>query len=607
MVLILVPICFEIFFISTLAFLLHSREVVLDDIAHSRDAIIALQKKIASVQRTMGVIASADEFTQAHQKEIEEISRQVQPSTDVSKLLNLRQFPELKELIAEVSQERESAHVFLSKILNVVHEPLSTNAQKREQLQKITTDNINLLLQLCFELGPLAQRIVEIESRVRIAQPEELRLLHWQLGWFLTLGLIVSSLISLFSAKLFTTNILGRLNAISENASALASNKPLSTPIPGEDEFSRLDRVLYLSSLILRDSRRREMAVLDNAVDVICSLDRDLNFDSVNLAVVKVWQYSPEELRGTSVLTLLSTDTIIDTRTAFESLMDGTHANVVEVAVRCKDGTIRETAWTVNWSNDKQRFFCVVHDVTELRNLERLKQRFISIASHDLRTPLSSVRISLDTVLDGKCGDVNEGVLGQLSRCKSSLERLTLLVNDLLELDRLEVGNIALNLDFLSIAYICQVARESLEGMATTAGVSIEGPSGDAAVEGDELRLVQVVTNLLSNAIKFSPSGSVITIGIARVDGSVQVSITDRGPGIHPAECALVFDKFRQLMAGTDNTRVKGTGLGLAIVRKIVEAHGGECGVVSEIDKGSTFWFRLKEFVDADDLEAPAE
>jgi signal transduction histidine kinase len=253
---------------------------------------------------------------------------------------------------------------------------------------------------------------------------------------------------------------------------------------------------------------------------------------------------------------------------------------------------LKNFSWSVNWSPDKKTYFCVAHDVTERRALEKLKQQFLAIVSQDLRIPVTATSNSISVLLKGERGELSEGVLKILERTQTSIVRLTELVNDLLELDKLEAGKLVLNRAPTSAARVCNAAKEALEAMANSSSVHVVGPVGDSTISGDELRLVQAVINLLSNAIKFSPKNSEVKILIVENERSVELQVVDEGPGIPQEDANLIFEKFRQ-SATAKQSKMKSTGLGLAIVKAIAEAHGGNVGVESEVGKGSTFSIRL--------------
>jgi signal transduction histidine kinase len=184
--------------------------------------------------------------------------------------------------------------------------------------------------------------------------------------------------------------------------------------------------------------------------------------------------------------------------------------------------------------------------------------------------------------------ELPSGVMQELGRVLTSAQRLTGLVNELLELDKLEAGKLSVELSRVLASDACEASRDMLFGMAQQAQVTITGPVGDAFVMAEEKRLVQMISNLLSNAIKFSPAGGKIELSIKPIKPFALISVKDEGCGMTAQECASIFEKFSQA-GSAKSTAVKGTGLGLAVVKALVEAHGGRIEVTSEVGKGSTF------------------
>ncbi len=371
----------------------------------------------------------------------------------------------------------------------------------------------------------------------------------------------------------------------------------MSVPLVGTDEIAELDRTLHKAGKQLKDFQKKELAILNNAADVVTSLDRRLRFLAIGESAERIWGYVPDDLIGKSIMTILSGATAGSAPDAFESIAkSGTDTDVTTI-VKCKDGTLKDFLWTVNWSGEAQEFVCVVHDVTAIKTIEKLKQAFFSMVSHDLRTPLASMNVNIANLVSGVCGPIPEGGEKLLHNAASNMERLSALVNDLLELDKLDSEKLTLDLECISLRDVCETSIQALEAMAHDAGVALIYGGGDAAVMAEERRLVQVVTNLISNAIKFAPRDSKVIVEIRRQEEKCEVAVTDQGPGISADQKESLFDKYKQ-GAAISNVALKGTGLGLAIVKSIIKAHGGEVGVDSEIAKGSTFWVRLTEFTD---------
>jgi signal transduction histidine kinase len=228
-------------------------------------------------------------------------------------------------------------------------------------------------------------------------------------------------------------------------------------------------------------------------------------------------------------------------------------------------------------------------DILQLREVERLKTDFVSTVSHELRTPLTSIRGSLGLVLAGATGSIapKAGELLQIAR--HNTDRLIRLINDILDVEKIEAGHLEIRRVECELAEILHTTVAGLQGYAGEANVRVHITASEpVTVNGDPDRLVQVFTNLISNAIKFSPHAAEVQVELVRAGAAGRVSVTDRGPGI-PAEFQdRIFGKFQQADPAGTRTR-GGTGLGLAIARGIVEGHGGFIRFESAPGEGTTF------------------
>ena len=239
-------------------------------------------------------------------------------------------------------------------------------------------------------------------------------------------------------------------------------------------------------------------------------------------------------------------------------------------------------------------FLAMGKDVSELQAVERMKTEFVSTVSHELRTPLTSIRGSLRILEAQIKGPLTEGALKLVKIANSNTERLIRLINDILDIEKIEAGKLELKLRKLDAALLVEKALESLRGMADAAGVYLAPQVARGLLfTGDEDRMIQVLVNLGSNAVKYSNRGDVVLISaVPRPDGHLRFSVTDRGPGIPATEQKKLFGKFQQLDS-SDTRKRGGTGLGLAISKAIVEQHNGVAGVWSQLGRGSTFWVDL--------------
>jgi signal transduction histidine kinase len=230
-----------------------------------------------------------------------------------------------------------------------------------------------------------------------------------------------------------------------------------------------------------------------------------------------------------------------------------------------------------------------------LQELDRLKSDFVSNVSHELRTPLTAIKGAVDLILREVAGPLSEKQIHYLTRVKSNTHHLAGLINDLLDLSKIEEGKIELQAAPVSLAGLVHEVAETLRPIAAEKQITIDSkiPKTSLLVWADRDKITQVLINLIGNAIKFTPiQGKVLISGLKKGAEWVQVSVNDTGQGIAPAESQKIFEKFYQ-GAEVGQAKPKGTGLGLAISKALVELHGGKIWLKSEMNRGSTFYFTL--------------
>lgn len=234
----------------------------------------------------------------------------------------------------------------------------------------------------------------------------------------------------------------------------------------------------------------------------------------------------------------------------------------------------------------------VMQDITERAAIERMKDEFIAVVSHELRTPLTSIHGALNLLDSGLVPPDSPQGSRVIQIAAESAARLTRLVNDILELERLESGKIKLNPELIHSLPLMQQALDQMHVMSHRSGVTLVWSAPDCEFIADRDRILQVLTNLLSNAIKFSDRGQTVSLDLHLTANSLIFTVRDSGRGIHPDKIDCIFERFHQIDA-SDSRQKGGTGLGLAICRSIVEQHGGKIWVESTLDKGSCFYFSL--------------
>lgn len=225
-----------------------------------------------------------------------------------------------------------------------------------------------------------------------------------------------------------------------------------------------------------------------------------------------------------------------------------------------------------------------------------VKSKFLSTVSHELRTPLTSIKASIDLVNSGMMGSVPANMVPILHIAGKNSKRLADLINDLLDVQKIEAGEMIYNFAPVNVRLLVLESVEANRAIAHQLGVNIncDFPDIDAFVDGDEARLMQVMANLLSNALKFSPKGNSVEVSVQHNDGKVRISVKDRGIGIESKSRELVFGKFTQVDS-SDQRQIGGTGLGMHISKQIVERHRGQIDFNSELGFGATFFVEFDE------------
>ncbi len=390
-----------------------------------------------------------------------------------------------------------------------------------------------------------------------------------------------------------------RLQQLVENTRNIALNKPLEKALEGSDELALFDSVIHDLSDDLARSRAQERAMIDNTTEIIFSLDDHQRVTQVNPAVMRILGVSDADFLGHAIQSWVHEEDRAATFAALEKCIAGSPDTVFESRIRKTDGNFIDTVWNARWSARDKSFFCIIHDITERKNAERLKQEVMAMVSHDLRSPLASIGVTLELISDGVFGELSAKGVDSVGKAEQSVAALIALINDLLDVERLEYGALAMDLQDSKLSEVVSHAVDMIASEAESKHIRIICDCGEWCAQLDRDNIRRVVVNLLNNAIKFSPAGSVIHVKVLAVTSKrtqkpmIEVRVTDQGAGIAPDKLAVVFEKFRQV-GRQDAGEKAGSGLGLAICKAIVEAHEGEIGVESKVGAGSRFWFRLK-------------
>ncbi|MFP2912572.1 response regulator, partial [Pyxidicoccus sp. 3LFB2] len=350
----------------------------------------------------------------------------------------------------------------------------------------------------------------------------------------------------------------------------------------------------------LSASEQRKAAILEASPDGILLLDDKGHLLELNPAAEHTFRLESARALGRDFLALaLPASLPAGERERVASALDAPSGRSTRLESPClrADGSVFPAELTIARvaGDGPPRFTAFVRDITERKEVERMKNEFISTVSHELRTPLTSIRGSLGLLEGGIMGELPPQAVDMVRIARTNTERLIRLINDILDLEKMEAGKLELKLAPQECTELVEATLSGVHGMAEAAGVVLRSDvEGTPQVKGDRDRLIQVLTNLVSNAVKFSPRGAAVTVRVLEAPaGRVRFSVVDQGPGISAEQRGRLFGRFQQL-DGSDTRSKGGTGLGLAISQAIVDQHGGRIEVESEEGRGSTFSFTLE-------------
>ncbi|MGC9528584.1 MAG: PAS domain S-box protein [Limnospira sp.] len=348
----------------------------------------------------------------------------------------------------------------------------------------------------------------------------------------------------------------------------------------------------------LEQLRHQNELILNSAGEGICGLNREGKITFVNPAAARMTGYETRELIMSDLRQITRGDcpeTKGSLSPIFATLEDGTTRHVTDEVFWRRDGTSFPVEYVSTPMRQEEAIVGAVvtfKDITERQAMERMKEEFISVVSHELRTPLTSIRGSLGLLSSGVLMTQPEKAWRMLEIAVSNSDRLMRLINDILDLERMHSGQMAMEMRSVNLADLMTQANNEMLAMAEKAGVNLEVAPLELELWAAGDRIIQMLTNLLSNAIRFSEAGGEVYFDAQRRENGVLISVRDRGRGIPPDKLESIFGRFQQVDA-SDSRQNGGTGLGLAICRSIVRQHGGKIWAQSTLGEGSTFFVSL--------------
>lgn len=342
----------------------------------------------------------------------------------------------------------------------------------------------------------------------------------------------------------------------------------------------------------LQESEKRNKALLSAIPDTLVQVDGQGRVLSAKVGTSAPSAFHAEWPGERSLRDLLPTREATLVQGAVRSALTENPENYLELQI-ASERSVEEYEVRCTRVQDDE-VLVMLRDISTRKQVERLQNEFVSTVSHELRTPLTSVRGSLSLIASGVFGELQPRGKRLVDIALNSSERLVRLINDILDIEKMESGRLEFRFQQVDLAALAEGSIEANRGYAHLYGVQLEfrNDTSDVPVQGDLDRLTQVLANLISNAVKFSPQGETVSVTLRREGERVRVSVRDRGPGVPQEFRDRIFRRFAQASAGDSRER-GGTGLGLSISKAIIEQHGGTIGFHDHPKRGTVFFFEL--------------
>lgn len=332
------------------------------------------------------------------------------------------------------------------------------------------------------------------------------------------------------------------------------------------------------------------------SIDLFCVVGFNGLFEQLNPAWEKTLGFSQEETLAKPFMNFVHPDDRKAAAEEIEKLSLGVNIMAFESRILCKDGSHKWLRWNAVASPSDQLIYASARDITDQKKIEKMKDEVIAMATHEMRNPLTAIHASLSVLIDEIDSNISPTSKKLISIAHQSSAHLIELVNDFLDIQKLEYGRMDFHIRTVDLAPLLRKAIELNQTYAQRLGVNltIKEPVTEIKINADEGRFLQVMANLISNAAKYSPRGESVEVTATPLGQLVRVSISDHGPGIPENFKSRIFQKFSQADSGTK----PGTGLGLSISKAIVEKLGGTIGFETQIGHGTIFYFDLPSLTD---------
>lgn len=574
LLLVLIPCLLQAFFVGILAVVMLSAQRELQQIEHQRDALVGLKETAGvAIVALMKIRDSQGISEAAARQELDKVNDAFHGKSGGMTGLDMASFPELKEII----EDAQSMQGELEALLQQAQKNMNT-VRKGRKIKRNRLVERTLLVSTILNFQSIAKRIVDAEASYKLSDVERINAIQKNLNTAIFAVLATNALITVVFVYLFTADISRRLKLVADNTHKLAQPAMVQVPCPGADEIAAIDAALREVASRLDEYRRQELAILDNAVDVVFTVDDKLKLQAVNRASRESWGVEPDELLGRNFLSLLTADYRDMAGSQISAILkeENRVEKRVEAALLLPSGNAKTFDVTFSKRTDSSGLTGVARDITQEKAVAALKERLLAIVSHDLRTPLASLSITLSVLVESK-RVADPDLRKELSRIDTEVQKVMELTHHLLSLEKQESELANIDMQPVKAYNVWLQIKSALQPVCKERNISLEGPSGDVEIIANEEKLVQAVTIIAKTIFSLSADGTRIVFAIdSDADGGrmrISTGALAAAAAAAGKSSSEVLERFRGL---DDENIFDSENISLAIARAILNKHRGQ-------------------------------
>jgi len=585
-IVIFVPMMFQLLLSISLLLLVYQAQEEVSRGAHSQDIVNRCNELLRvweSSMITVGLPGKADtalDSTLLHQQ----MSLVAEKGQEIRRILAARGGED------DLCLRLANSSAALERLVNAKTVALMTGGWATHRAEgQLEVQGLPLARAVFADLGAILHRESTNEQTTEDMKQRE----RDRIKLFLLIFALAGIAISIIVSAVCIIYIRARLKLMTENTRRFAARQTLMPSVSGSDELAMLDHVFHAVDRAIGEATERERALIENAAELICSVDRNAVFQRVSSYSKRLLGRQPMELIGKSVLDVVAKTDALAAHTELDAATHKEGARSFELALNSWGKGTVDTLWSTFWSDREESLFCVVSDITERKNIARLKEDFVAMISHDLRTPLMSLSLDISLLIRAGEGLLSERAEASLHVAEERVQLLIAFVNDLLDYVKWDAGKMQLVTAPLPLESLISEIRSAILSPAEPFGVEVTFDTDcHEVVEGDKERLTQLLNNLLSNAVRRSKPGDELLFSARETAEFVDISVADTGTAV-AADDQSIFLPFGGRETFGHEGKLRGTGLELAICKSIVEEHHGRIGVRRDSQSRTVFWFTL--------------